>query len=175
MYGSAWHVANHLFQRAANQANVTFADAFPIGFQLIVGRLAKEVLLPLQTEIYVLIIESGIVYNDVFFAVYRYSAPGLDPSNGSPLFLKQKVGNRYLQLYRSIFSECLIDDYNSRQIMNMTFQEFADQAYVDFDMEAIYYEVQAYFFQKWYDDLIELGHTIYTDTDLYDLTTTWLR
>ena len=175
MYGSVWHVAYHLFQTATNQANVTFADAFPIGFQLVVRRLSEEVLLPLQTEIYILIIESGIVYNDVYFAVYRYPAPGLDPSNGPTSFIQQQNTIRYLHLYRSIFSESLLEDYNSLQIMNMTFQEFADQAYEDFNVEAMFYEAEAYFCQKWYDDLMELGHKIYTETNLYDLTTTWLR
>ena len=175
MAGRVWNTAYHMFPTATNQANVTFADAFPIGIQLIVGRLFHEVLLPLQNDVYGMIFESGIVYNDVYYAINGYPAPGLDPSNGQPLFIQQRVTSRYLHLYKSIFIESMVDDFNSLHLMNMTFQEFSDLAYEDFDVEAMFYEAEAYYYQQWYDDLIELGHTMYTQTNLYDLTTTYLR
>ena len=175
MFGLVGHAAEHLFRNATNQANVTFADAFPIGYHLLVLRLSVEVFLPLQSDIFGMMIETGIIYNDVYYAANGYPVPGLDPSNGPTSFIQQQDTIRYLHLYKSIFSKSLVEDYNSLQIMNTTFQEFADQAYEDFNVEAMFYEAEAYFCQKWYDDLMELGHKIYNETNLYDLTTTWLR
>ena len=175
MFRLAWNVVDNLLRNATNKANVTFADAFPIGYDLLLMRLKIDVFIPFQSYIFTMVMGTGIIYSDVYYAVNGQPPPGFDPSNGPPSFIQHRGVIRYLNLYRSIFAESLIEDYNSLQIMNMTLQEFADQAYEDFDVEAIFYEVEAYYSQKWYYDLMELGYTIYTETDLYDLTTTYLR
>ena len=148
------------------------AETFPIGIWNITGHMTNQLYVPMLLDI-----NDSIL--SCVYAEMNTDTPSYNSSYGSPFHftIQQHLANQYLHsgLYKSIFTNGLVGDYDTLQMTSMTFQEFADQAYEDFDVETGFYELEAYLYQEWYGAVMELGHTVYTNTDLYDLTTIWMR
>ena len=166
------HQIQDWFLGASNQANVTMAETFPIGTWNLTSQMFHQLFTPLFLQI------TGSLFPYVYDEV-NPSTPSYNSSYGSPFYhtIKQHLANQYLHsgFYKSIFTNGLVDDYNSLSETNMTFEEFADQAYVDFDIEAGFYEIEIFIYQSWHTAVMDLGRSLYEHEHLYDITTMWMR
>ena len=160
------------FLGATNQANVTLAETFPIGVWTITSQMFIQLFMLVNIEIFSQLLV--YVYDEV-----KPSTPSYNMSYGSPFYytIQQRLADQYLHSgqYKSIFTNGLLNDYNYLPETNLTFEEFADQAYEDFDVEAGFYEIEALLYQNWYAAVMDLGRKLYEEEYLYDITTAWMR
>ncbi|XP_072014234.1 acid-sensing ion channel 1A-like [Amphiura filiformis] len=128
------------------------------------------------------------VYTEMLYQLTAFSYDAVSPfvlkpvnvSYGSEIYLQieQQYIATYLHagLFKSVcLASGLVDAYNSSKSGNMSFDEYVDLVYVEFDIEAAFYELLALTYQGMHDGLLELATRFYAESDLYSLTTEYMR
>ena len=65
--------------------------------------------------------------------------------------------------------------YSAAGATNVTFDEFVEQLYHEFNMEEAFYTIFRFTYEEMYTSLVEYGTNLYENTDMATLTTDYMR
>ncbi len=116
------------------------------------------------------------LYEHIFDIVVPYTVH-VNVTYGSPTYYAVEEAATAALLHSGIYINTLANDlhvvYNTS--MNITFDEFVDHVYVDFNMEETFYLILRLTYEQMYATLIDYAKDFYEQTDMIKLTTDYMR
>ncbi|XP_072014394.1 acid-sensing ion channel 5-like [Amphiura filiformis] len=159
-------------EATTTKINVTLKETFPDAFADIHANItiSFEYIFP---EIALLL--ADFIYDQVS----PYILNPVNISYGSEIYLQTE--QQYIATYlhsgwfKVSLANGLVDAYNSSTSGNVSFDEYVDYVYDEFDIEAGFYEILAFSYQGVHDYLLQVATPYYAETDLLTLTTEYMR